>query len=57
MELTPQYKVGDRVKHAADSDDMKLTGTVTEVTTDKNGQWLTIRWDLWPTHADQVTPA
>lgn len=56
--VQPTYKVGDLVKHAADSDDMEMTGTVVEVDIDPKGeQWLVIEWDQWNTHADQVKPA
>jgi hypothetical protein len=48
----PTYKVGDRVKHA--DPDIELEGTILDI--DLAGQ-LTIQWDDWYTHPDQVLPA
>lgn len=48
-EVVPTYTVGDRVKHA--DPDIELEGTILSI--DGAGQ-LTIQWDEWYTHPDQV---
>lgn len=50
---TQPYKVGDRVAHADPDHQDEFLGTVVGVSDD----YLTVRWDTWVGHWDQVQPS
>lgn len=45
------FEVGDRVQYC--EEEMNLVGTVVDV--DKT-EWVTIQWDQWDCHNDQIIP-